>query len=858
MIHFPSLRHMASATLIAICLVLGALTMAQSKDQTTEQTANLAESLIARLDQIEATLNRESLSDKAFNDLRAELVIIEQNALTQKNLLQPSLDEAKARIEALKPAQAKEGEEVNPEAEVLISRRAELEEQIAETDAQVKLINSSLLRARQLSNKITVARQDRFTKQLFDRSGTLFNPALWLSGLSGLIAAWKTLNFLMSDWASFLATKAADRFWQISAMITFVAIIIFGPLRYLLFSSLRKLARLEAPTLLQRSLHACWALVSYTFIPVAILIAVVLILSNADLLPTRIELLADQISFVIFSVSLGYGLIRVLLAPNKSNYRLLNFETSTARKLYGIALALLSVYAIDTLFDQTSETLLIPLETTILIRGVAAILIAILVWMGMRMIIAAKSTQDTTATKDGPAHQGFSLPGFVKLLQPLVWLACIVIAIAPVLGYVSLGSFLAVQMGRAFIILALLGIFSALVDNFLSENLETEDSNTQKLSRAFGIAPRAIAQIGVLSNGLLRILLYVSAALLIFAPWGVESTDFLTAMQQALFNIQIGDLSISPINILGALVVFIVTLVLVKSIQGWMEKRLMPATNMDTGLKNSIQTSVGYVGFIIAAMLAFSYMGVNLSNIALVAGALSVGIGFGLQSIVNNFVSGLILLVERPIKTGDWVVVGADQGYVKKISVRATKIETFDRATVIVPNSDLISNRVMNWMHNGSLGRIIVPVGVAYDADPEQVREILLKVAQDSDLVTSYPMASVYFMDFGASSLDFELRCYVQDINNSLSAKSALRFAIFKALKDANIEIPFPQQDVYVRSIATPEKQQESTIQPFNPDIKETANKTTSDTLKAEEIELADASELTDTTGDTEGDADIV
>ncbi len=162
-------------------------------------------------------------------------------------------------------------------------------------------------------------------------------------------------------------------------------------------------------------------------------------------------------------------------------------------------------------------------------------------------------------------------------------------------------------------------------------------------------------------------------------------------------------------------------------------------------------------------------------------------------------------------------MVGSDQGYVSKISVRATKIETFDRATVIVPNSDLISNRVMNWMHNGSMGRVIVPIGVSYDSDPEQVRDILMRVASQSDQVSSYPSPSVYFMEFGASSLDFELRCFIHDINSSLSAKSDLRFAIFKALKEANIEIPFPQQDVYIRSMAAPDKPMQPELPPETP-----------------------------------------
>ena len=167
---------------------------------------------------------------------------------------------------------------------------------------------------------------------------------------------------------------------------------------------------------------------------------------------------------------------------------------------------------------------------------------------------------------------------------------------------------------------------------------------------------------------------------------------------------------------------------------------------------------------------------------------------------MNNFVSGLILLAERPIKSGDWIVTAGGEGYVKKISVRSTEIETFDRATVIVPNSTLITDTVTNWTHDTKSGRVILPIGVGYDSDPEQVQEILLSCAQDNKMILGRPAPVVYFVDFGASSLDFQLRCYLSDINYSMSVKSDLRFKILKALRDAKIEIPYPQQDVHIRS----------------------------------------------------------
>jgi small-conductance mechanosensitive channel len=195
---------------------------------------------------------------------------------------------------------------------------------------------------------------------------------------------------------------------------------------------------------------------------------------------------------------------------------------------------------------------------------------------------------------------------------------------------------------------------------------------------------------------------------------------------------------------------------------------------------------------------------VEFTNLAIIAGALSVGIGFGLQNIVNNFVSGLILLIERPIRTGDWIVVGSTEGYVKKISIRSTQIQTFDRADVIVPNSELISGQVTNWMLSDPWGRVRVPVGVAYGSDTTRVMQILVDAAnKHPQVMNNYPgipEPRVLFIGFGDSSLDFELRCVIRDVDRRLQTRSDLYLAIDTAFREAGIEIPFPQRDLHFRN----------------------------------------------------------
>ena len=258
-------------------------------------------------------------------------------------------------------------------------------------------------------------------------------------------------------------------------------------------------------------------------------------------------------------------------------------------------------------------------------------------------------------------------------------------------------------------------------------------------------------------------------------------------------------------RILAGIVLFIALLLATRLLQRWMRERAMQS-RIDTGIANSIETVLGYAGTWIAALVALSYAGLDITNLAIVAGALSVGIGFGLQSIVNNFVSGLILLIERPIKIGDHVIIGDKEGHVRSINVRATEIETADRASVIVPNSELITGRVVNLSHRDWRGAVSVQVGVAYDADPDQVIAILKECAVAHPQVLPEPPPGVTLDAFGDSALLFSLRVALPDIDKAGGVKSDLRLAILRALRAAGIEIPYNHLDVTLRPEAGNQK----------------------------------------------------
>lgn len=268
-------------------------------------------------------------------------------------------------------------------------------------------------------------------------------------------------------------------------------------------------------------------------------------------------------------------------------------------------------------------------------------------------------------------------------------------------------------------------------------------------------------------------------------------------------GVKLGSIQLDITNIIYAMLVMIVTLSLLpfiknKLISGWLKH-----SNLSSGAKDATQTLIGYIVVAFAFLWALFILGMNFQNLAIIAGALSVGIGFGLQNIVNNFVSGLILLFERPIRRGDWIAVGNTEGYVRDISIRSTTIQTFDRADVIVPNSELISNQVTNWMLSSNIGRLKSAVGVAYGSDVEKVMQILTNIANDHPEVISnnpaYPVR-VLFLAFGDSSLNFELRCFVKNVDSRISIMSDINLSIDAAFREHDIEIPFPQRVVYMNN----------------------------------------------------------
>lgn len=501
----------------------------------------------------------------------------------------------------------------------------------------------------------------------------------------------------------------------------------------------------------------------------------------------------NHIAQAVFVLLCANAISRGLFAPDNDHWRTFKISNETAANAHLAALSVTALFAIDqilvALIGREAFGALLRLETLI-----AAIIFGIVMVALYRRLHRIQDDADQASTLEtaGPVSRRNG-PG-KAIAQLLLLLPAAIMVVASLLGYAALSrwvfekaAYFALFLGYAFLLRKFLGSWTLLAVERITFGKTRNETPADDI-------------IGFWTRLSVDILVALASLPVILAIFGMEWTEIRTMALNFMSGFSIGAIRISPSNLIYGLLLVIAILVLTRLAQRVLENRILPMTRLNPGIRHSLKTLVGYVGLLFAFFTGVSALGFNLSNLAIIAGALSVGIGFGLQSIVNNFVSGLILLFERPIKIDDWVITASGEGRVKKINVRSTEIETFDRCSIIVPNSELISSSVQNWTYKDDTARVIVPVGVSYDSDPEEVREVLLACAENHPQILSHPEPFVYFADFADSSLNLELRAFIRDANNSLLVRNDLRFKIFSALKKAGIEIPFPQRDIHIRS----------------------------------------------------------
>ncbi|PJR10602.1 mechanosensitive ion channel family protein [Sinorhizobium meliloti] len=743
----------------------------------------------ATLERVEAALQAERVDDVTLSQLRSQIAKIPMQAAGLKAALQPRLQLVNQRIEQLKPA---DEQAARNQTEAIKSEQAQLQSEAAGLQGVVQQADLIALRGQQDIDTIGERRRALFTSSILQRSQSLADPSFWFDLAAATPETLADQSRVVGYWFGALVERTGRSAAGILVVVIGFAAFLLSPGRRWLTRRTSRDPSVLHPSGLAKATAAAAITLANLLIPAVAFFVLYQAMSILKVLPADLATVLRPVLFGLTFASFFYGLSIAVLAPERPSWRLVEVTDTAAERLIPIIVAMAVVNVGGLALDAFLKATHAPLSFAVAAQGLGAIALGILAMVALRFVAREDDDENPQGTSSA-----------WRLLIPVTWAVAALTVIAPLAGFVAFGRFAALQIVFTTAVLMSLVLLLRLADEAISYGFSVQTRIGGFMRQAIGLKPNTISQIGVILAGFARLIVIMAAVMALLAPWGIQSEDVVGTFTSAFFGFEIAGFSFSPSAILGAIVVFVVVIVATRGFQRWLDGRLLPQTSLDTGLRTSIHTGVGYVGAAIAGLVAFSYAGLNLQNVAIVASALSVGIGFGLQSIVNNFVSGIILLAERPFKVGDRIEVGPNTGIVQRVSVRATQIQTFDNVTVIVPNADLISGQVVNWMHGDFSARLKIPVGVSYESDPEQVRRVLLEIAMDNPRVLKIPEPFVSFTDFGADALQFTLFCHVGNINADAGAASDMRFEIAKRFREEKIEMPFGQRDIHLRDLAS-------------------------------------------------------
>ncbi|MCZ8180666.1 MAG: mechanosensitive ion channel family protein [Rhizobium sp.] len=756
-------------------------TAAPQRDEqivAAEQRIEEARGRLAGLrDQVEKNLQE----DAVLAELKVKVDALGREVLAITVDLRPRIDSIQARLTELGDPP---GEGQPAESASVTDERSRLNAARAEVNALTGQAEDLSIEAKSLSDRISNTRRALFTSRLFEH--TDINGGVLEEALQSFSTDAERVQRSIMSWLTFVVKfKAVPLAIAVLLSMALASLILF--VEYRLFGRInRRDPTIEDPSYLSRFSVAFFS----TILPS---LALSFFLASTYFLLDTFNVLRSDISPIIASVFALIGLVffvtaisRAVLAPAAPNWRLVRLSNKGARDL-SIAIFLMAlVNGLDYVVSVINETYSSPVVLTVMKSFASSVVVGLLLFF-------VSFLRPVIAESGDPAARGRPWPRAVSMTLRIVGA---VLILAAAIGYVGLARFLATQivLTGAVIATMYIGILSGKAISAPNQFGETRVG--QFIGRRLRLSAVGLDQSGIAAGLFIYAFALVCGIPLILMSWGFQPRDLQLWLFNLFTEINIGTIRISIFGILGGVLLFAAGLVVTRWFQKWLDGNVMARSHVDGGVRNSVKTGIGYLGTGIAAIIGISAAGIDLSSLALVAGALSLGIGFGLQNIVSNFVSGLILLVERPFKVGDHVITGVNEGIVKRISVRATEIETFRRQSIIVPNSELINSPLGNWTHRNKVQRSEVPVSVAYDTDPQEVIDLLLAVVDERQDVLRNPEPHVEFLRFGASSLDFELRFHLADMGEGLQVRNEVRMEILRRFRARGIVMPYPHQDV--------------------------------------------------------------
>ena len=777
--------------LAALLFLIGCLFPADlaSQNRSTPDAATVVEQARRSVAEVRSGLDRDG-GTAALTALQTQAADAQAQADAAAGALAPRLAAARRLLDELgKPAP---GVAETPEIQ---ARRKALATDVEDADADQRGARLVAAEAAQLVEEIAQERRSRFNARLLERSHSPLEPGLWYAVGTNLGRDGAKLQALWNAVAADLTDLTGAQATLLGLEGVFALVLIVPLWRRIEHAGRRR--GLEAPgSRLRKSGSAAWTLLFGSAVPVLLATALFWSLQWADPLSTTTAQLGRTLIGAVALAAVVMAVTRALLAPGRQSWRLAPFgdETVSRLRFYPPAAALL--LATGLLWSGIIRTAGVSFSLGVLWQALLALAYASLAGAFLLRMARRRRRKLGAALDEPDADPVKSSATSVIALVATVAVLATLVAVAS--GYIALGIALARQVLWTALVAGIAWILLRFVDDLFTSFLNSGSRFGRSAYLSLGVRPTTIDQMGVLLSALVRIILAFIAIGVVVAPFGADPTALFSRLGRSAAGFSIGEVTISPRAIFRAVLVFVVGAALVRLLRGWLDKSYLPKTALDPGLRNSVSTAVGYLGLVLAGMWAFAALGIGMERLALVASALSVGIGFGLQAIVQNFISGLIMLAERPVNVGDWVVVGDQEGDVRRISVRATEIRLQDRSMLLVPNSEFITKAVRNKTLGGTIGRLNFKLGVNHDADPAAVRRILAEVVADDAHVLDHPEPAVLLDEVVDSGIRFSVFAYVSDPRDAASIRSGLLFEVLKRLREGGIALARPQQDVRV------------------------------------------------------------
>lgn len=776
---------------ICLLLFLCLFNLGSAKSQDLLPPVNYTQ-INLELDKISAKLNSGKVSAKETSDYLQNINTIQDAVSRSRAKAATDLDAVQKKLNALGPAP----ENGAKETPAIAKQRREFNQKADNCKALITQADLAKTKIEELNGLILNIRNQELLNNILAKQSSIFHPQeFWSSLVSFATFVYELAKSPLSWYRGLSATDQTlinNNILYVLLTMTVSLLIAVYLSRYLKkWFGYKK--SIENPDYSQKVRAALWMFVARGLIPAAIIGAFLIWLKNNSVINTgSFGVFLKTTAVYLLYYYLSKAVVRVIFTPHSPKWRI--FEVCDEKALSISSALIFSIAAVSivsyfqSLANQTDNNSDIIYALKIFANAVKAFCIIL---VANRFLYNNSSLSDDELNNENDEVGELSTSSKISLAITFFMTAAFSVSL---FGYIRLSEFIVNRFIISALIIGVFYIFDKLIRVMFHQILLFKF-----WIRTFRINRRRLVKTEFWFGLLLTPFLFVLACLILLAVWGVSVDILINNVKNFLVGFNIGGVRISISSISLGLISFFVTTALFKMLKNSFLTGNLSKIDMDDGIRNSLVSAIGFLGFIFSGLLAIAVMGGSLSSIAIIAGALSFGAGMGLQNMVSNLVAGMTILFERPIKVGDWVIINGEEGIVKQINMRSTELETWSKANVIIPNSDILSKSLTNLTYSNRMGRAEIVVGVGYDSDIELVKKTLLEIAADTPDVMKNPAPNVAFTALADSSLNFQLNAYTANVSNKAGISNFIREEIIKRFKKLNIEIPFPQQVVYVR-----------------------------------------------------------